>query len=693
MDNQSSGAKIWRPTVQRTDTVLPRPGSSKNQQQLYTKTSLAASPSSSKDNFDLTIQQLNREILSASQSYNNTPKPFFRQRGESPSVQSLSPILSPSTTRKCQPIQQALPSAQQPSASADKTCRDLIKQEVSIRQHKEETIKQQEENMSPKLVHKQYNSPIDLYSMNNIRKTIEAHTELIAPGVKGINFMKPDAQVNKQSDVYKLVMEEEQQKRSPISKSPVAGRQTPLPTPPTYLHQDVRSSAGQCSTNLGYEYQHHGEHRVSSFDTNQQVKSAQLEQVKSNLRGPTCCECGKFILGPFAKIQDRFVHPHCFNCSTCGTSLKNMGYFMVNDKLYCDIHAKQVAKVMQIQYQYNDPQEKHQDQLSQKDTSQAQAHPILQQSVKSSVANTSTSSFLLNKSANNSLAPPISTMFASRSQDNIQAMSDHKDEVKWIWRPARSMDRLAGTPSLSNNNNLSIDSNFQQQLHVGLDQNLVQTNNGISQMGHQQQQRTSTSSNITGRGTIMQEDSYINGRIPICFHCNVQIHGPYILAGKTTWCKHCSQTNFNCSSCRRSLLDTGFIEDSSHKYYCEHCFEAYYAPICSKCNIRIKGDCLNALGKQWHPSCFVCGHCMRPFGNSSFYLEDNVPYCERDWNILFTTKCYSCSYPIEAGDKWVEALERNYHSNCFRCTSCHINLEGSTFYCKGGKPFCRQHAR
>jgi hypothetical protein len=43
-----------------------------------------------------------------------------------------------------------------------------------------------------------------------------------------------------------------------------------------------------------------------------------------------------------------------------------------------------------------------------------------------------------------------------------------------------------------------------------------------------------------------------------------------------------------------------------------------------------------------------------------------------DWNELFTTKCVSCGFPIEAGDRWVEALNNNYHSQCFNCTVRYI---------------------
>lgn len=99
------------------------------------------------------------------------------------------------------------------------------------------------------------------------------------------------------------------------------------------------------------------------------------------------------------------------------------------------------------------------------------------------------------------------------------------------------------------------------------------------------------------------------------------------------------------------------------------------------------------MGKTFHPECFVCAYCGKIFANSPFYLEDGLPYCEEDWNELFTTKCVSCGFPIEAGDRWVEALNNNYHSQCFNCTLCKKNLEGKGFFVKAGKPFCKSHAK
>jgi len=177
---------------------------------------------------------------------------------------------------------------------------------------------------------------------------------------------------------------------------------------------------------------------------------------------------------------------------------------------------------------------------------------------------------------------------------------------------------------------------------------------------------------------------------PKCQACSSLIErGPFITALGKTWCPN----HFVCSmdSCRQSLQDVGFVEEKS-QLYCEECYGRYLAPDCEKCRRKIIGNCLKAMGKNFHPECFACAYCGKIFANSPFYLEDGLPYCEEDWNELFTTKCISCGFPIEAGDRWVEALNNNYHSQCFNCTLCKENMEGKSFYAKGGRIFCKNHA-
>lgn len=688
--------RIWKPSVESNDAALPH-ATSKVQNQTYTTTCLRAQTNGQ-------IEQLNREILQASQSHNCTAKSFGEhKRLQSPGV---------------------YPNRERASNSA----------EVA---------------MTPRLVHQQYNSPIDLYSMNNIKKTIEAHSELIAPGVKGINFLKSSEPVNRQSEVYKLVMEEEQRKKFPSALqpqqqhfhhpralSPVSGQSEGFPPTPS------ASSSGRAQQQPGVHFavetdnsEHQGEavsktERHSSGDhdhTHHQPlgSSSSPKQAK-----PQCCECGQLIVGPFAKLQDRFIHPHCINCTTCGTSLKNSGYFTINDKLYCDIHASQVANVMRLNYNFEPNKFSHQP----APTAATIAAPSMQRSRSTSslfssqqtnypaatatmneqqVASSDGCRQQFNLKSNvddyqdqhrcrcasfgTSATPSkttISTMFSnclgpnqccSRSCHNG---TDSQRKIVWTWRPASQQQQPQSQPQQQQSSLVdSATGSCPQQQAQQLFDRITQTN-----------QQATSNTRFAQQQTIQhQRQQQCSARLPICHQCNANIHGPYIMAGQSTWCKPCSQANFVCSLCRRSLLNCGFIETNEgskmYQYYCEMCYEKYLAPICSKCSMRVKGDCLNALGKQWHPTCFVCGHCRQPFGNSSFHLEDDVPYCQRDWNLLFTTKCYSCSYPIEAGDKWIDALNKKYHTNCFRCTTCQLKLEGSTFYCKGGQPYCRMHAR
>ncbi|XP_039748853.1 PDZ and LIM domain protein Zasp isoform X2 [Pararge aegeria] len=192
-----------------------------------------------------------------------------------------------------------------------------------------------------------------------------------------------------------------------------------------------------------------------------------------------------------------------------------------------------------------------------------------------------------------------------------------------------------------------------------------------------------------GRG-VLNKAALPGSRVPLCGSCNGNIRGPFITALGRIWCPE----HFICvnATCRRQLQDIGFVEENG-QLYCEYCFEQYIAPACDKCHAKIKGDCLNAIGKHFHPECFSCVYCGKLFGNNPFFLEDGLPYCEADWNELFTTKCFACGFPVEAGDRWVEALNNNYHSQCFNCTVCKKNLEGQSFFAKGGRPFCKIHAR
>ncbi|XP_015355565.1 LIM domain-binding protein 3 isoform X2 [Marmota marmota marmota] len=190
------------------------------------------------------------------------------------------------------------------------------------------------------------------------------------------------------------------------------------------------------------------------------------------------------------------------------------------------------------------------------------------------------------------------------------------------------------------------------------------------------------------RGTVQRAERFpASSRTPLCGHCNNVIRGPFLVAMGRSW----HPEEFNCAYCKTSLADVCFVEEQNN-VYCERCYEQFFAPLCAKCNTKIMGEVMHALRQTWHTTCFVCAACKKPFGNSLFHMEDGEPYCEKDYVNLFSTKCHGCDFPVEAGDKFIEALGHTWHDTCFICAVCHVNLEGQPFYSKKDKPLCKKHA-
>jgi uncharacterized protein YbaR (Trm112 family) len=178
-------------------------------------------------------------------------------------------------------------------------------------------------------------------------------------------------------------------------------------------------------------------------------------------------------------------------------------------------------------------------------------------------------------------------------------------------------------------------------------------------------------------------------RIPMCSACGIAIRGPFVSALDKTWCPD----HFVCANphCRTPLINVGFVEEEG-QLFCEKDYEQYFAPRCGKCGRAIIGEVVNAMKNTFHMNCFVCCQCHQPIGTGSFHNEDGKIYCPKDWAAMFQTKCHGCQFPIEPGDRWVEALNQNYHSECFNCSTCQVSLEGQSFFAKNGKPYCRKHA-
>ncbi|XP_021917265.1 PDZ and LIM domain protein Zasp isoform X19 [Zootermopsis nevadensis] len=490
------------------------------------------------------------------------------------------------------------------------------------------------------IVNKQYNTPVGIYSEETIAETLSAQAEVLAGGVLGVNFKKNERIYNAaNSEVLKMVQEIDSEPRElepalssstsyfATSSHAVGGRAT-SPCPLTPLAQQLPAPSAPSSylpTNVPLDI-------------------------------PKCSDCERAIVGVFVRIKDKNLHVECFKCATCGTSLKNVGYYNINNKLYCDIHAKLVAR--------QNPPAPNLEPVTVPPGSRVPAGTISAALAKVPASPASNFAPAPVRVATAPTYAPAAAP-APASPGNLSPQPGTLGPL-----PFHAPSNLAGpkpfsTPSAPITSPARPAPGYFSTLRpiTNIKEALVQT----------------------------IRESIENDVFPMCVKCDKQIRrGPFITALGKNWCPD----HFVCvnAQCHRPLADIGFVEEKG-ELYCEYCFEKYLAPSCDKCSTKVKGDCLNAIGKHFHPECFLCAYCGKLFGNNPFFLEDGLPYCETDWNELFTTKCFACGFPIEAGDRWVEALSNNYHSQCFNCTNCKKNLEGQSFYAKGGRPFCKAHAR
>lgn len=171
------------------------------------------------------------------------------------------------------------------------------------------------------IVNKQYNSPVGIYSEETIAETLSAQAEVLAGGVLGVNFKKNERNYNAEnSEVFKMVQEADKEPK------------TPEPAEPNVVSGVITPSSPALT----------GLRPVQAPETKPQTPSTPQTSLPPGQN--ICAECERLIVGVFVRIKDKNLHVECFKCSTCGTSLKNVGYYNINNKLYCDIHAKLVAR-------------------------------------------------------------------------------------------------------------------------------------------------------------------------------------------------------------------------------------------------------------------------------------------------------------------------------------------------------------
>ncbi|XP_031441282.1 actin-binding LIM protein 2 isoform X10 [Clupea harengus] len=152
---------------------------------------------------------------------------------------------------------------------------------------------------------------------------------------------------------------------------------------------------------------------------------------------------------------------------------------------------------------------------------------------------------------------------------------------------------------------------------------------------------------------------------------------------------------FICKVCGCDLAQGGFFVRQGD-YICTLDYQRMYGTRCFSCEQFIEGEVVSALGKTYHPRCFVCALCKQPFPPG-----DRVTFNGKECT------CQTCTQPLAAdspapiqavhnccgcgkefkNEQSLVALDKHWHLGCFKCKVCNKVLNAE-YISKDGIPFC-----
>ncbi|XP_034471003.1 actin-binding LIM protein 2 isoform X9 [Hippoglossus hippoglossus] len=159
--------------------------------------------------------------------------------------------------------------------------------------------------------------------------------------------------------------------------------------------------------------------------------------------------------------------------------------------------------------------------------------------------------------------------------------------------------------------------------------------------------------------------------------------------------KHFHIKCFACKVCGCELAQGGFFVRQG-EYICTLDYQRLYGTRCFGCQDFIEGEVVSALGKTYHPRCFVCASCKQPFP-----AGDRVTFNGKE------CICQKCTEPLPANspapiqavhnccgcgkefknEQSLVALEKHWHLGCFKCKVCNKVLNAE-YISKDGIPYC-----
>uniref|UniRef100_A0A3B4AD99 Uncharacterized protein n=1 Tax=Periophthalmus magnuspinnatus TaxID=409849 RepID=A0A3B4AD99_9GOBI len=177
-----------------------------------------------------------------------------------------------------------------------------------------------------------------------------------------------------------------------------------------------------------------------------------------------------------------------------------------------------------------------------------------------------------------------------------------------------------------------------------------------------------------------------------CYKCGQPCKGEVLRVQN----KHFHLKCFTCKVCGCDLAQGGFFMKNG-EYLCTLDYQRMHGTRCNGCGDFVEGEVVTALGKTYHPACFVCTICKRPFpagDRVTFNGKDCLcQYCIEPMSpgpkdILGSSNCAGCGRDIKNGQALL-ALDRQWHLGCFKCKACSKVLTGE-YISKDGAPYCEK---
>nr|XP_026240115.1 actin-binding LIM protein 3 isoform X2 [Urocitellus parryii] len=176
-----------------------------------------------------------------------------------------------------------------------------------------------------------------------------------------------------------------------------------------------------------------------------------------------------------------------------------------------------------------------------------------------------------------------------------------------------------------------------------------------------------------------------------CYRCGDTCKGEVVRVHNNHFHIRC----FTCQVCGCGLAQTGFFF-KNQEYICTQDYQQLYGTRCDSCRDFITGEVISALGRTYHPKCFVCSLCRKPFP-----IGDKVTFsgkecvCQTCSQSMTSSKpikirgpshCAGCKEEIKHGQSLL-ALDKQWHVSCFKCQTCSVILTGE-YISKDGVPYC-----